>query len=236
MSPRCLSVFLALPLLAGCDPSRSASAPSGKSKPSLPPGVVWPDSPDQPPADPLGWQSHPLAFDVAGHHGDSVGTARVLCGGPPTRLRELLAAPGGRHKSGYRSLYGGPDTWVWVDGERGYQFSVGRATVFALEKPPPDVPLAVARERVKAFEIGSLDDNAEIGEYRPVIHRGRPGVDVTVSGGPYHIVARMVVDEANRLVYQAEVSVPRTAGRLRPDDPKVRAFLDGFEPPPPGTK
>jgi hypothetical protein len=59
---------------------------------------------------------------------------------------------------------------------------------------------------------------------------------VTVSAGPYHVVARILVDEAARLVYQAEVSIPRTAGRLRSDDPKVRAFLDGLEPPPPGTK
>jgi hypothetical protein len=226
MARRFPLLLLALPLLCGCN----LNPPSAKG--NLPPGVVWPDTPDQPPAEPVGWQLHPLAYDVAGHHGTSTGTVRVLCGGPPKRLRDLVATPGGGDRGGSRLLYSGPDTWVWVDGERWYQFSVGRATVFTLDEKPADVAVAVARERVKGFDLVSLDESAEVGEYRPVTHRGRPGVDVTVSAGPHHIVARVVVDEARRLVYQAEVSVPRTAGRLRPDDPKVRAFLDGFEPPP----
>jgi hypothetical protein len=230
MARRFPSMLLALFLLSGCN--NPASAPSGQGKPSLPPGVVWPDTPDQPLAEPVGWQLHPLAYDVAGHHGTSTGTVRVLCGRPPKRLRDLVAAPGGGLRTGHRRLYGGPDSWVWEDGERWYQVSVGRSDVFALVQPPPDLPLAVARERVRGFEIASMREYVEVGEYRPITHRGRPGVDVTVSAGPYHIVARVVVDEAARLVYQAEVSVPRTAGRLRPDDPKVRAFLDGFEPPP----
>jgi hypothetical protein len=197
--------------------------------------VVWPETPDQPPAEPVGWEIHSLSYDVAGHRGDSKGTVRMLSGGPPKPLREMLATPS-RLRTGARRLLSGPDAWVWEEGDRWYQVSVGRSDVFALDKPPPNLPLAVARDRVSGFEIASMREYVEVGEYRPVTHAGRPGVDVTVSAGPYHVVARIVVDEAAQLVYQAEVSVPREVGRLRSDDPKVRAFLDGLAPPPPGAK
>jgi hypothetical protein len=219
---------MALPLLAGCGPR-----PSAPGKPNPPPGVVWPDTPDQPPAEPAGWQTHPLDFAVVHHAGTSSGTARVLVGGPPKRLRERadgLALRWLRPSGTY------DNTWVWEDGGRLYLFSVGRPEVFAEVPRHADLHVVAAQRSVTRSNLVLEDDAAEVGEYRPVRHRGRPGVDVIVSAGPYHIVSRMVVDEAAELAYQAQVSVARTAGRLRVDDPKVRAFLDGFEPPPPGDK
>jgi hypothetical protein len=65
---------------------------------------------------------------------------------------------------------------------------------------------------------------------KAVTHRGWPGTEAALDGRGLWIVARIVVMPETQRLYIAQVSAMKQSEALDADDPKVRAFLDNFEP------
>lgn len=206
------AVALAGLLAAGCGKKDSTAAGGGKSA-----------------EPPVGWSLKDVDLGKVDRTvGPTDGPARVYVGGQPTLFQH-----GEGDQDAYRRISDRLQRrtnhvthyWAWEDSGRVYAVTRDTARTMTAT-PPPDL----AKFQGDAFLATAEGDGMQVVSKAAVTHRGWSGTEAVLDGRGLRIVARVVVIPETQRLYVAQVSAVKQSDPIDADDPKVRAFLDNFEP------